>query len=834
MALSAEARELADKMLLWRARPDVMVLELFGVMPDPWQIDVLQAFPHNQRIAMKACKGPGKAQPNQTLMPTPDGMRLFGDLKVGDRVFAGDGSITRVKAIYERGILPVYRMSFDDGSSTLACGEHLWKVRGRTERRHDIWSVLSTQQIIARGVREKNGRWAGRHFEIPRQGAAQFPKRPTPIDPYFLGVWLGDGIRFKTCYVSKPTPEISTELRRRGLIVSEPYRGIVTVRGQGKGLKQLGIFDKYSYEKSVPEDYKLGDEPTRRDVLCGLMDTDGGIDADGHMEFSSTSHQLAEDVVWLVRSLGGTAFIKAAVKKPFYRDAEGNKIPGRDCYRVTVRTPFNPFLIEGRKARWIDPNSSPSTVRYLTRRIDAVELEGEENCRCIEVEHPDKLYLTNDFIVTHNTCVLAWLAWNFLLTRPYPKIAATSISADNLADNLWTEMAVWQQKSPLLKAMFKWTKTRIEAKDHPETWWMAARSFKRDADRAQQANTLAGLHADYIMFILDESGGIPDAVMAAAEAALSSCIEGHILQAGNPTHLEGPLYRAVTSEKRLWWSISITGDPDDPKRSPRVSAQWAHEQIEKYGRDDPWVLINVFGQFPPSSLNALIGPDEVREAMQRIYTPHDIMGSPLIFGIDVARYGDDASVIFPRRGLQAFIPTKKRSLNGRQGAAIVSRMWQSQNPDGVFIDDTGGYGATWIEALNDMNYAPIPVGFSNAAHDDKHYFNKRAEMYFDLVGWIRSGGALPNVPELIPSLSQTTYTFKGNRLLLEPKEDIKLKIGYSPDDADALACTFAEAVAMRAKEGLGKSRHTAEYDPFAERQSTLASAVSSSYDPFRR
>ena len=121
------------------------------------------------------------------------------------------------------------------------------------------------------------------------------------------------------------------------------------------------------------------------------------------------------------------------------------------------------------------------------------------------------------------TAVLSWLCWNFILTRPYPKIAATSISADNLADNLWTEMAMWQQKSPLLKKAFTWTKTRIFANDHPETWWMAARSWSKTADKSQQANTLAGLHADYIMFVLDESGGIPDAVMASAEAALSSC-----------------------------------------------------------------------------------------------------------------------------------------------------------------------------------------------------------------------------------------------------------------------------------------------------------------------
>src|SRR5881392_854582 len=104
------------------------------------------------------------------------------------------------------------------------------------------------------------------------------------------------------------------------------------------------------------------------------------------------------------------------------------------------------------------------------------------------------------------TAVQAWLAWNFLATRSDPKIAATSITADNLADNLWAEMAKWQARSDMLKATFDWT---------------SGRSWSRSADGQQQGDTLAGLHADHVLFIIDESGGIPDAVMASAEAALA-------------------------------------------------------------------------------------------------------------------------------------------------------------------------------------------------------------------------------------------------------------------------------------------------------------------------
>ncbi len=427
------------------------------------------------------------------------------------------------------------------------------------------------------------------------------------------------------------------------------------------------------------------------------------------------------------------------------------------------------------------------------------------------------------------TALLAWLSWNFLLTRPYPKCAATAIDGNNLRDNFWAEMAKWRNKSQLLVDRFDWTAKRIFCRQFPETWFMSARTWQRSSDASQQANTLAGLHADFIMFVLDESGGMPDAVMASAEAALSSCKEGHIVQAGNPTHLSGPLYRASTTERRLWYVVEITGDPDNPKRSPRISVQWAKEQIEKYGRDNPWVLVNVFGQFPPSSLNVLIGPEEVQAAMKRFYRPYEIGDAPRVMGVDVARFGDDASVIFSRQGIQSYPMIKQRNINSTQGAGLVARRWDDWGANAAFIDDTGGFGAGWIDQLRLLGKSPIGVGFAREAHNKSRYYNKRAEMYFDAVDWIKRGGALPDSAEILAALTQTTYTFAGDRFLLEPKDEIKIKIGYSPDEADAFVMTFAEPVTQN-RRAPGRARHTVDYDPFAD----MDKAVAGSYDEFGR
>lgn len=429
------------------------------------------------------------------------------------------------------------------------------------------------------------------------------------------------------------------------------------------------------------------------------------------------------------------------------------------------------------------------------------------------------------------TGLLAWLGWNYLLTRPHPKIAATSVTSDNLNDGLWTEMAKWQAKSPLLQATFTWTKTRIFANDHPETWWMAARTWPRTGDKEQQADTLAGLHADYILFLLDETGGIPDAVMVAAEAALATGIESHIVQAGNPTALEGPLYHAHR-HRDLWHVVEINGDPDDPKRSPRVSIEWAREQIKLYGRESPWVVVNILGKFPPSSLNALIGLDEVEASMKRYYREHDIGRAALVLGVDVARFGDDSSAIFPRRGIQAFKPEKHRNIDSTAGAGRVARLWDSLNVDGVFIDNTGGFGAGWIDQLNLLGKSPIGVGFAERAHEPARYANKRAEMYFDAVNWIKQGGALPESRELAEALTRTTYSFAKGQLLLEPKADIKAKLGFSPDDADAFVLTFAEPVSPGDRIQ-GRSRHQSEYNAYAEERGGIGNAVRDSFDPFR-
>lgn len=391
---------------------------------------------------------------------------------------------------------------------------------------------------------------------------------------------------------------------------------------------------------------------------------------------------------------------------------------------------------------------------------------------------------------TGKSAILAWCAWNFLLTRPHPKIVATSISWDNLSDGLWTELAKWQNNSVFLKTKFEWTKTRIFSKDHPETWYMSARTWSKGADPNQQANVLAGIHADYVLFILDEVGGIPDGVMAAAEAGLASGIETKIIMAGNPTHLEGPLYRAATNERHLWSVTEITSDPDSPKRSSRVSLQWAKEQRDKYGADSPWYIVNVLGKFPPSSINSLLGPDEVSAAMKRGLREHQYSFSQKRIGVDVARFGTDRTVLFPRQGLRAFKPVTIQGARSNEIAARIMLAKSKWKSEAEFVDGTGGFGSGVVDSLLQAGVHAHEIHFSGKPIDPA-YANKRAEMWFKMAEWIKRGGCLPQLPDLLRELTAPQYTFINGKFQLEPKDQIKERLGFSPDLADALCLTFA-------------------------------------------
>lgn len=430
------------------------------------------------------------------------------------------------------------------------------------------------------------------------------------------------------------------------------------------------------------------------------------------------------------------------------------------------------------------------------------------------------------------SAVGTWCGWWFLATQgdkgEHPKGAATSVTSDNLKDNLWAEFAKWQARSAYLQRAFEWTSTRIAAVDHPSTWFLSARSWPKTASSDEQGKTFSGLHSQFPLVIVDESGAIPATILRAAEQALSSCRFGRLLQAGNPISLEGMLYEAATTLRHLWTIIRITGDPDDPNawvHAPRVGTgprEWAAEQIRTYGRDNPWVKSYILGEFPPASINALLGVEDVQRAFDRVLPPDAYDWQEKRLGVDVARFGDDRSVIFPRQGLAAFRPITLRNERTTAIAARVARALGKWAPEGgarVFIDDTGHWGHGVVDNLITARLPATPVVFSDKAHD-KRYKNRRAEMWIRMADAVKAGMMLPDVGGLMQELTAVTYTFLNGQFVLEEKDQVKKRIGRSPDLADALALTFAEVDMPRgmAEEAasFGSAHARTDWDPLEQ------------------
>jgi phage terminase large subunit len=419
------------------------------------------------------------------------------------------------------------------------------------------------------------------------------------------------------------------------------------------------------------------------------------------------------------------------------------------------------------------------------------------------------------------SAALAWIGWwrlsCFARKGEHPKGAALSGEGrDNLRDNLWAELSKWQQRSEYLKSAFTWNAERIYSNDHPNTWFLSARSYPKDANAEAIGSSLSGLHGEFPFILLDETGLMPIAVGQKAEQIFTGgLVDGLIGQAGNPTSTTGLLYEISTNEANRWKVITITADPDDPKRTPRVDIEHAREQIKQYGRDNPWVMSTILGKFPPVGINTLLGPDEVNAAMKRHLKEDAYSWSQKRLGIDAARFGDDPWVIFPRQGLAAFRPVILRNPRSEEVAARVVRAKINWGSELEAFDGTGGFAAGAVDAMRLAGHAPLEVSFSGKAADPR-YFNKRSEMWFLMASWVKAGGALPYDAQLLRELTTPTYYFQDGKFRLEEKDQIKKRLKMSPNLADALCLTFCMTDMPAADSNLARlsgPRFVAEYDP---------------------
>ena len=417
------------------------------------------------------------------------------------------------------------------------------------------------------------------------------------------------------------------------------------------------------------------------------------------------------------------------------------------------------------------------------------------------------------------SCITAWLVGWILATRPNCKGVVTANTAAQLETKTWAEIMKWMKRS-LLRDLFVCQSTSITSRESPETWRIDALTC-----REENAESFAGLHAasSTPFYIFDEASAIPEAIYDVAEGGLTDG-EPMLFLFGNPTRNSGRFFECFHKRSKYWDTRSIDSRKVEITNKKQI-AKW----VEEYGEDSDFVRVRVAGKFPKQGADQFIPADRVRAAMARGPLSTNAATCAVV-GVDVARFGDDDTVIATRIGRDgASIPMKRyHGLNTVQVVGKVKehcaylRKQLGVPKVYVFVDE-GGVGGGPVDILREDGFPVRGVNFSESPDDKQKYPNKREEMWDHMAEWLKEG-SIPDDRDLEEDLVSPLYQFDvQGRKKLESKKDMKKRGLRSPDGADALALTFAYRVGEYEGEygGRASMRRMAEarlgYNPYSRK-----------------
>lgn len=395
------------------------------------------------------------------------------------------------------------------------------------------------------------------------------------------------------------------------------------------------------------------------------------------------------------------------------------------------------------------------------------------------------------------TAATAIIVLWFLTCFPYPRIVATAPTKQQLNDVLWSEVAKWQEKSPVLKRILKWTKTYIYMKGYEKRWFAVART-------ATKPENMQGFHEDNMLFIVDEASGVADAIMEAILGTLSG-ENNKLLMLGNPTKTSGVFYDSHTKDRSLYKCHTVNSETVS-----RVNKTNIEGLKRKYGENSNVVRVRVYGEFPLQEDDVFIPLSLIEKSIMTDYDEDEPIYQ-IDIGCDVARFGDDKTVIGYRVGRKAEIYKKFHGQDTMKTAKIVAQLGtelMAKHKDikciPIKVDD-GGVGGGVVDKLRELkkDYPKryswmmiVPVHFGMPI---KHKYYNDTTTYMmsvvrELISDVDEEGnpkevelILPNDSDLVGQLSCRKYDFKGNgKQYVESKKDMKERGLSSPDEADCI------------------------------------------------
>ena len=533
-------------------------------------LKMLDTLIKEQDTANLLFRGAAKALSLDTQILTPLGNKTVEELSVGDSVFDRSGKVTFVLAKSEVFNKPMYELVLADGRKLKVSEDHINIVRKRTSVSHGSRLEfkeyeLTTKELLEKGVTynrtvsDRNPSGQENKWFIPTASAIELCEIDSPIDPYTVGLILGDGSIGETGYsrIHCHVDDVNHYLQRIPYTCSEIKEDIrypqvkrFGILGIGKKVKSfLGVDNCYS--KRVPQALLWGSKEQRLAVLQGLMDTDGTVgDKKSSTTFTSVSEGLANDVLWLVRSLGGEGVIKT------------NLWNGRLSYRVHIRIGINPFTLPRKANKWVANVKGHVAIIAINKIEDAPS-------QCLMVSSGTKSFLAESFIVTHNTTVFGEYMFPYLAVYgelPGLKVDVALYVTDsiengvkNMRKNLehrWENSAFLQEYIPSIRFTdTRWEFTNIDGRSLIVKGYGAktgVRGAKEKGKRPQFA-LLDDLLSDEDARSPTVIASIEDTVYKAVDNALHPT-KRKVIWNGTPFNQRDPLYKAIESGG---WAVNV-------------------------------------------------------------------------------------------------------------------------------------------------------------------------------------------------------------------------------------------------------------------------------------
>lgn len=429
------------------------------------------------------------------------------------------------------------------------------------------------------------------------------------------------------------------------------------------------------------------------------------------------------------------------------------------------------------------------------------------------------------------SALVSWIILWAISTFEDTKGVVTANTENQLKTKTWAELAKWHRLF-IGADLFEMAATALYSKDpkHERTW-------RIDMVPWSERNTeaFAGLHnkGKRIIVVYDEASAIPDVIWEVTEGALTD-LGTQIIWAvfGNPTRNKGRFRECFAGGKfaHRWLSAAI-----DSRTVPGTNIKQFAEWVADYGLDSDFVRVRVRGIFPRADVVSFIGYELATLAASRAlpeYSPSFPNPAPVILGVDVARFGDDATVIFARQGLdgRSRPPVIMRNTDLMTQATRISQVFQQYHAVCIMVD-VGGVGGGLVDRLRQLQLPVWEVDFGSSPTGENvdpstNYYNKRAEIWGATKKWLEQGCIPSSVPgqevTLVDELTAPTFSYAGDdmQIQLERKKDMRSRRVPSPNIADALACTFAYSVYVPPEQAYGISRPLApyvvpDYDPFS-------------------